>query len=125
MPYKRKKWSPFTSNEYTEEELDQIAEAMAEKDSGERRRAEKSYQNMHDFGKSDEAYSDRGSVWQKRDDKKKKKNKLKQSSHPSFPKYNTTIPPVSLPSIQVIPTLKGKLEELPSGTIKRGKKKTK
>ena len=71
MPYKRKKWSPFTSNEYTEEELDQIAEAMAEKDSGERRRAEKSYQNMHDFGKGDIADSSQGSVWQKTDDKKK------------------------------------------------------
>ena len=75
MPYKQKKWSPFTSNEYTEEDIDQIAQHMTASERRKQERAEKAYQNMHDFGKGDIADSNQGSVWQKTDDKKKKTNK--------------------------------------------------
>jgi hypothetical protein len=76
MPYKRKKWSPFTASaDYSREQKDDFYDIIKEREEKDSKDAAKRNEDMYTHGLGIEAQEGGGSVWKKIDDKKKKKKK--------------------------------------------------
>tara|TARA_Y100001938_G_C7843575_1_gene307310 strand:+ start:344 stop:553 length:210 start_codon:yes stop_codon:yes gene_type:complete len=67
MPYKRKKWSPFTaSGDYTSEQKDDFYDIVKEREEKDSKDAAKRDEDMYTHGLGVEAQEGGGSVWKKK-----------------------------------------------------------